>query len=318
MKNILLLLISSFFMNDEANATAFTDSTYKETLITLHTTTGDIYGTFTTPVKFKKIPVALIIAGSGPTDRNGNNAMMKNDGLKMLAHNLVNENIASIRYDKRGIAESIKAAKSEADLRFEDYVNDAKEWIDLLKKDKRFSKVIVIGHSEGSLIGMIAALSNADKYISIAGAGQSADKILKEQLASQPQGIKDISFAVIDTLAMGKKVANINPMFYSIFRPSVQPYLISWFKYDPQTEIKKLTIPILILQGTNDIQVSTEDAKRLSKANKKSKFVLLINMNHILKITEGNRDANIATYNKPTLAISEELVRSIVLFINKK
>lgn len=318
MKNILLLLLISFFMNDDANAKAFIDTTYRETLITLHTTTGDIYGTFTSPGKFKKIPVALIIAGSGPTDRNGNNSRMKNDGLKMLAHSLANENIASIRFDKRGIAESIKAAKSEAELRFEDYINDAKQWIELLKKDKRFSKVIVIGHSEGSLIGMIAALPKADKYISIAGVGQSADKVLKEQLAAQPQGIKDISFAVIDTLAMGRKVANINPMFYSLFRPSVQPYLISWFKYDPQAEIKKLTIPILILQGTNDIQVSTEDAKRLSKANKKSQLVFIKNMNHILKITEGDRDANIATYNNPALAISEELVKCIVLFINKK
>ena len=117
---------------------------------------------------------------------------------------------------------------------------------------------------------------------------------------------------------MGKNVTNINPMFYSLFRPSVQPYLISWFKYDPQTEIKKLAIPILILQGTNDIQVSKEDANRLSKANNKSQLVLIKNMNHVLKITEGDRNANMATYNNPALAISEELVKSIVLFINKK
>ena len=160
-----------------------------------------------------------------------------------------------MRYDKRGIAESKGAGKSETDLRFDDYVNDAKEWTQLLKKDKRFSKVIVIGHSEGSLIGMIAG-TTADKFISIAGAGQSADKILKEQLSSQPKEVQDLSFPMIDSLKNGKTIDNVPPMLNSLFRPTVQPYMISWFKYDPQNEIKKLSILTLILQGTTDIQVS--------------------------------------------------------------
>ena len=283
----------------------------------LKTKSGNIYGTLTTPTGAKGIPVALVISGSGPTDRDGNNPFMKNDCLKQLAQQLAENNIASLRYDKRGIGESKEAGKNEADLRFDDYVNDAEQWIELLKNEKQFSKIIVIGHSEGSLIGMIAE-KKADKFISIAGAGQSADKILKEQLSKQPKMVQDLSFPIIDTLKNGKLVDNVNPMLYSLFRPSVQPYLISWFKYDPQEEIKKLKMPILILQGTDDIQVSLQDAKRLNEANPNSKLVILENMNHVLKKVSGDRQQNIATYNNSELPVDKELVESITSFVLTK
>lgn len=310
----LLILFSWCIMT--VNAWAKSDTTFIETKITLQTKTGEIFGTLTTPEKFDKIPVVLIIAGSGPTDRDGNNPMMKNNSLKILASELSKNHIASLRYDKRGIAESQSAGKNEEEFRFDDLVNDAKEWIHLLKQDNRFSKIIVIGHSEGSLIGMLAG-TNADKFISIAGTGQSADKILKEQLSFQPKEVQDLSFPLIDSLKNGKTIDNVPPMLNSLFRPTVQPYIISWFKYDPQNEIKKLLIPTLILQGTNDIQVSIEDAKRLSNANQKAELVLIKDMNHILRIIEGDLKANVATYSKADLPIANELVISITDFILK-
>jgi uncharacterized protein len=316
MKKAILLLALLLCAELGITAQINSDTAFVETKITLQTKTGDILGTLTTPEKFDKIPVALIIAGSGPTDRDGNNPMMKNNSLKMLATELAKMGIASLRYDKRGVAESKAAVISESDFNFDDLVNDAKEWIELLKQDNRFSKVIVIGHSEGSLIGMIVS-TNADQFISIAGAGQSADKILKAQLSFQPKEVQDLSFPIIDSLKNGKLVDNVNPLLNSLFRPSVQPYIISWFKYDPQNEIKKLSIPILILQGTNDIQVTIEDAKLLSNANPKAQLVLIDKMNHFLRVIEGDRQANIATYNNSDLPISNELVKSISAFIIK-
>ena len=306
----LLYICSSF------NVVMGNDSLYKELPVTLHTATGDLFGTLTVPVQKTRMPVALIIAGSGPTDRNGNNPMMKNESLHKLAIALADSGIASLRYDKRAIAESKAAAKSEADLRFDDYVADVRDWISLLRKDNRFSRIIVIGHSEGSLIGMVAAHKNADAFISIAGAGRPADKILKEQLDKQPQAVKDLSFPIIDSLVAGKTVSTVNPMLFSLFRPSVQPYLISWFKYDPAVEIRKLSIPVLVIQGTNDIQVSMEDAQLLAKAGK-APLVAIDHMNHIFRIVEGDRNANIATYNDPSLPIAGELSDSIVRFIRK-
>lgn len=316
MKKIKIFLALLLFATITVEASITNDTIFIEEKITLQTKTGEIFGTLTTSEKFIKIPVALIISGSGPTDRDGNNPMMKNNSLKMLASELSKNGIATLRYDKRGVAESKAAGKNEIDFRFDDIVNDAKEWIQLLKQDKQFSKIIVIGHSEGSLIGMIAG-ATADRFISIAGAGQSADKILKEQLSSQPKEVQDLSFPMIDSLKDGITIDNVPPMLNSLFRPTVQPYMISWFKYDPQNEIKKLSIPTLILQGTNDIQVSIEDAQWLSNANPKAELVLINNMNHILRIIEGDREVNIATYYKGDLPIANELVKSITTFILK-
>jgi len=289
---------------------------YIETPITLQTKIGQLFGTLTTPKTIQKGPLALIIAGSGPTDRNCNNPAMTCDAYKKLAYGLAENGISSIRYDKRGIAESAAAVEKESDLLFDNYVDDAKNWIQLAKQDKRFTQIVVIGHSEGSLIGMLAA-SKADKFISVAGPGQSADILLKEQLKAQPQDVQDISFPVIDSLVMGKEVENVNPMVTSLFRSSIQPYLISWFKYDPQTEIKKLSIPILIIQGTNDIQVSVDDAKRLSTANPASQLKLMDSMNHILRTVKGDREANLATYNNAGLPLAEGLVKVVSDFILK-
>ena len=281
----------------------------------LTTSTGTIMGTLSFPATASKTPVVLIIAGSGPTDRNGNNPMMKNESLRMLAQALATKGIASVRFDKRGIAASAAAGKSEAEMRFDDYIQDAKAWIELLKQDARFSKVIVAGHSEGSLIGMVAALGKADGFISIAGGGKSADRILKDQLATQPAMIKDPSYRIIDSLVEGKTVKEVNPMLFSLFRPSVQPYMISWFKYSPVAEIAKLSIPVLIVQGTHDLQITTTDAEALAAARPTAKLVVIQKMNHVLKIIEGGQAENGASYNNPSLPISEELVSVVADFV---
>lgn len=295
-----------------------TDSNIIETPITLETSTGNIYGTLTTSLHFSKGPVVLIIAGSGPTDRNGNNPMMKNNSLQLLAFGLADLDIASVRYDKRGIAASSKAMKTEAELRFEDYINDIRDWIALLKQDQRFSKIIIAGHSEGSLLGMVAARNNVDQYISIAGPGKPANETIREQLESQPEQVKEIAFPILDSLSIGVTVSNPNPMLAALFRPSVQPYLISWFKYNPQTEIAKLNIPVLILQGDQDIQVTVNDAELLALAKKDAQLFIAKGMNHIFKIVSSDdKNENIKTYSNPKLPISTAMLEKIISFINQ-
>ncbi|MDB5196179.1 MAG: alpha/beta fold hydrolase [Flaviaesturariibacter sp.] len=262
------------------------------------------------------MPVALIIAGSGPTDRNGNNPMAKNASLELLSDALSNAGIATLRYDKRGIVASAAAMKSESELRFDDYVQDAAGWVKLLKSDKRFSKVYVIGHSEGSLIGMLASKTAAG-FISIAGAGFPAQEILKKQLNTLPENLKTQSFSLIDSLSAGFTVSSAPLTLYSLFRPSVQPYMISWFKYNPRQLIKSLTAPVLLLQGTNDLQVTVEDARALKEAKPEAKLVLIENMNHVLRIVEGDRNANLKTYSNASLPLAPQLSESIIQFIKK-
>jgi len=288
----------------------------EEKIITV--TSCNIKGTLLLPKKVKeKIPIVVFIAGSGPTDRNGNNPTMKNNSLKMMAEELCLNGIASFRYDKRMIAESVDTILKEENLRFETYVNDAVVIINFIKKDERFSQVIIAGHSEGSLIGMLAAeKTKVDKYISIAGVGVSADKILKKQLENK-KTIKNEAFAVIDSLKKGIQVDSLSESIYSIFRPSVQPYIISWLKYNPQIEIAKLNIPILIIQGTTDIQVDTTNADLLHKAAPKSELFIIKDMNHVLKQCSDDYTENLKTYFTPEIALNSELIDILAKFIKK-
>ena len=269
----------------------------------------------------KTMPVVLMLSGSGPTDRNGNSPMLpgKNNSLQMLAEGLAGNGIASLRYDKRGVGESAKAMTAESDLRFETYVDDAVAWCEQLRNDKRFSAVIIAGHSEGSLIGMLAAKRcNAAGFISIAGAGRAAADILRTQLVGKlPPELATQSDAILKNLEAGRMTENPPPELDAIYRPSVQPYLISWFHYDPAKSIAALTVPVLIVQGTTDLQVSVDDAKRLAAANPKAKLLLIEGMNHVLKEVPPDRDKQIASYSDPNLRLAPEFLVGVVEFVRK-
>jgi uncharacterized protein len=286
---------------------------------TLKTSTGDIFGTLEFPAAPGPIPVALIIAGSGPTDRDGNNPIIPgaNNSLKMIADGFAARGIASLRYDKRGIAASRAAMTREDDIRFNNYIEDAEGWVKQLRADKRFSTLTIIGHSEGSLIGMVAAReAGADGYVSLEGAGRKAQDLLAEQLKPQlPPEMFAQSERILASLSSGTIPDSVPPMLAPLFRPSVMPYIISWFKYDPAAEIAKLTIPVLIIQGTTDIQTSMTDAKALAAANPRAQFITIDGMNHILKEVSGDRMAQIPKYGDPTLPVVPKLLDDVAAFI---
>lgn len=265
-------------------------------------------------------PVALIIAGSGPTDRDGNSPASAgpNNSLKMLAEDLALKGIATLRYDKRGVGENMSLVKSELELTFTSYIHDASVLLKALQSDERFSGVGVIGHSEGSLIGMFAAKdSGADYFVSIAGAGRPIDEILKEQLKGQltPELEAEVQ-EVLESLKAGKLVQQVNPALYSLFRPSVQPYMISWLALNPIEAIQQLKVPVLLINGTTDIQVSVKDAENLKGAKEDAELILMKGMNHILKNAPADQTANLATYSNPDLPLSPGLIEALSEFIN--
>jgi len=188
------------------------------------------------------------IAGSGPTDRDCNQEGAKTDAFKKMAHQFAMNGIASFRSDKRGVGKSQLEVKDEASLRFDYMVDDANAVRTFFESDSRFKSVTLIGHSEGSLIGMLASKAGS-KYISIAGPGYDAATILKGQLKGKWGALEEPVMLKLDSLAQCMKVQCSAPQLMTLFRPSVQPYLMSWFKYDPAKEIKKLTGPVLIING---------------------------------------------------------------------
>jgi hypothetical protein len=263
----------------------------------------------------KPVPVVLLIAGSGPVDRDGNAGELRMNNLKLIADSLYAHGIATLRYDKRGVGQSREAAKAELDLRFDDFIQDAIGWVNFLSKDKRFSSIVIAGHSQGSLVGMVAAQQKAvAKFVSLEGAGEPILVVLKKQLEQQPTAWL-MSAPIIDSLMHGKTVDSVPKILYGLFRPSIQPFWISWNYYNPQTEIKKLDKPVLIVQGTTDIQVAVTDAENLSKADPKAKLEIIKGMNHILKDAPMDRTKNIQTYSQPDLPLNMQFVKVLVNFI---
>ncbi len=288
----------------------------KESEISMVNKNVTIHGTLELGDTTKPTIVALIIAGSGPTDRDGNNPSMKNNSLNMLAFALASNGISSLRYDKRGVGKSVNPMIKEENLTFEDYISDAEVWINKLKADKRFTKVVVIGHSEGSLIGMIAIQHvHADVFISISGAARPAYEVITDQLKTQPKDYQYEASRIIDVLKTGKTTENVPDYLYNLFRPSVQPYMISWFKYDPKEEIKKVMAPTVIIHGMNDIQVSTDEAVALAQAKPKASLMVVKGMNHILKRMDENKEKNMESYNDPKLPLSVDLISGVVEYI---
>ena len=262
----------------------------------------------------KNKSVSIFIAGSGPTDRNGNALpIMTTNAYKLLAEGLSQNKQNIFTYDKRAVALSKKKDAPENEGIFEDNVNDLNLIINTLKK--RFSSITLIGHSEGALVALLAANDpSVTKYISISGPGETIDKTLSKQIAKNAPFLQKQSDEILSELKKGNTVDNVIPMLQSLFRPSVQPYLISWIKFDPAIEIKKLNKPILIIQGDKDLQVDLEQGKLLHQANPKSTIVTLAGMNHVFKDIEKDED-NMKSYNNGTLPIHTELVPTILNFI---
>ncbi len=297
---------------------AHAEVAYKLEPVSLKVKDATLKGTLTVPSGGGKFPVALIIAGSGPTDQNGNSlgTTVQPNSYKQLSEALAARGIASLRYDKRGIGSS-QTTLTESQLRFTDFANDAAALLESLKKDSRFSDVYIIGHSEGSLLGMLAAQKvSVTGYISLAGPGRPADQILLEQLTPQltPAMLIEVK-RVLDSLKTGRAIAAKDiqlpaALVGQLFRDSVQPYLISWFKYDPALEIKKLECRVTVLQGTTDIQVAVSEAKLLAQNP-----VLLEGMNHVLKAATLEPASQQAAYTDPKLPIAPSLIDAIAKFM---
>jgi pimeloyl-ACP methyl ester carboxylesterase len=309
MKKIILLAVVLF------SAFSFGQQTvgFSKTTIEINSL---LNGTLYSPSKqTKKTNLVILIAGSGPTDRDGNQKGLTNNSLKLLAEALANNGIAVYSYDKRIFAQMATGKLDEASLSFDNFIDDAKAVLLHFKNQKKYHSITIAGHSEGALIGMVAANSNADAYISIAGAGRPIDEVLLEQIGKQAPFLKEEVQKNLETLKNGTTFELKNQMLASLFRASVQPYMISWIKYNPQAEIKKLQIPTLLINGDKDIQVSVQDAQLLQQAKPDAQLKIIPNMNHIFKLIKGDDAENKASYTNPDLPIATDLSELITTFI---
>lgn len=311
--------LTGFLLSDASGVTkeaaAVHPSLFKEEEVSIPTKGGTLKGTLMLPENYRSdMPVAIIIAGSGATDRNGNSGNKVNaNTYQMLAETLAAQGIASLRYDKRMIGASNDFGSDESKLRFEDFVTDAVNIGAYLRQEKQTKKLYIIGHSEGAMIGMLAANRlNAAAYVSLCGAGENIAATLKRQIPDERV------VPILDNLKMGTPTIDVPQEFQVVFRPSIQYYLISWMKYEPTTEIRKLKMPVLIVGGTTDIQVPVADAEALKKAKPDATLKIINGMNHVLKDAPADRMANMVTYNQPSLPLNAELSAVLIQFLKEK
>jgi pimeloyl-ACP methyl ester carboxylesterase len=320
---LMFQLLVAFMLCSTASAVGNPESSTplapsSEQAIQLETKVGVLYGVVDLPRGAGPFPVVVSIAGSGPTDRDGNQPRLKNDSLRLLGQGLAAEGIAVLRYDRRGIGQSRKTAPKEEDLRFDILADDAAAWVKLLRQDKRFSQVGIIGHSEGALVAVLAAQrAPVDALVSLAGAGRSIPLALREQLKKNlTRDLQEKSDKIIDELAAGRTVPDPPRQLAALFRPSVQPFLISKFKYDPAKEIARLKMPVLIVQGTTDPQTPLADAKLLAAAKKDARLVVIEGMTHTLK-KAATQVEQFKAYFDPSVPLAPELVKEVAAFLKE-
>ena len=312
MKKLLFLLMVFFSILSYSQTETVVQSFNKEEIAVNPLINGSLYS----PLKQnKKTNLVILIAGSGPTDRDGNQKGLTNNSLKYVSEALAKNDIAVFSYDKRIIAQMKSKTVNEAALTFDDFITDATSVLLFFKNKKKYNKIIIAGHSEGSLIGMIAANEKADAFISLAGAGRTIDAVLVEQITKQAPFLKEETQKNLDILKSGKTFELKNPMLASIFRESIQSYMISWIQYNPQIEIAKLQMPVLIVNGTKDLQVAVSEAELLKKAKPEAELVLIENMNHIFKVINGDDAENMKSYSNPDIPIATKLTSTITTFV---
>ena len=291
-----------------------------ESSYSVDTGRGILPGTLLLPAGPGPFPVVLILAGAGTTDRDGNNYSVpgKNDALKQLAEALRERGVASLRYDKRGSGEAYYLVAKEEDLRFDDYVKDAAAALAALHADRRFSRLVVAGHTEGALVAA-AALAEpgapaVDGLALLCASGKSAVETVGAAVAGAPASLKAEGEAIMAALRAGKTYPHPSPYFADFFRPSFQPYLASWFKYDLRAELRADKAPLLLVQGNRDFQTTLADFELLVRDRPDAAAYVIPDMNHALKVVGPDLNDNYRAFTDPSFHVAPQLVEVLAAF----
>ncbi len=291
----------------------------------VHIGKGDqtLYGALIAPDPKHPAPAVLMLAGSGPSDRNGDDTKSgeHTNGLKLIAEGLAGQGIASLRFDKRGSAASAAAAPRPQDLRIWTYVDDAVSWARFLRAQPGVRCVVILGHSEGAFIAALAAQKvKTCGVVSISGTSRDFGALVESQnaLARRSPALIARTHEIILSLRAGKPVSDVPPELNGVFGPDAVAYTMSMINLDPTAELAKVRAPALVIQGDNDLQVRVDDAKALAAAKPGAKLVIVPGMTHPLKLAGKDLPSNFKTYVDPTLPLAPAVVPAIAEFVRDR
>lgn len=306
MRRIKYIVLAILILTLKLNA-----QNYKENNISIN---DNIYGSIVEPKSRSNSNLVIFIGGSGPIDRDGNQSFMKCDMFKKLAYSLSEKGISSFRYDKRVVTQ-IRKGKLDKKITFDDYVSDAIAIIDFFQL--KYNSIVIAGHSQGSLVGLLSIKEGVSGFISLSGAGRTIDMVIEDQISKIAPMLLEDTKNIFKILRSGKITEDFPLPLYSLFNIEIQPFMISWMQYDPKKIIAKIPIPSLIINGDNDLQVDEKEAKLLYNSAQNSEILIVKNMNHVLVEIEGDELKNVKSYNNPDLKISELVIEKMVEFIER-
>ena len=281
-------------------------------------------GTLLMPLfsEIQYVPGIVLVAGSGPTDRNGNNPLAPEriDLLKDIAELLARNGIASLRYDKRGIGQSTPRPRGsleaqEAFFAWDNFVGDVEAaHAELLRHDEiKPYATALLGHSEGGLLALAASRSLAAKklhaLVLAATPGRRLDAILRAQIArNAPPSLRlPTDRAIAAILETGRVPTNLPPELQLLFPLYAGPFLQSLLSFDPAAALAESRTPCLLLQGGADRQVvPMEDIQPLIDALEtrgvSGEAVVIPQVSHNLKTVTGPLDPGFAGPLSPAVA----------------
>jgi uncharacterized protein len=275
---------------------------------------GAIDAVLTMPSEIERPVVALLIAGSGSTDHDGNGPQIKPATLKKLSEQFVARNIATLRYDKRGAGGWKAEFGHPEDFRFKDYVDDAVALIDYLRASGKFAKIVLVGHSEGGLVAILAARRvPIDRLILLATAARRQGDLLKAQLEKKLATDAYAPVAKAIDAIMAGEVVDPPPQGLAI-PPVMQPSIASSWSEDPIDPLLKLVVPTLIVAGGEDHQIVRLDFLALATAAPVARTLWLPRMNHVLVDVSDDAD-DLASYNQPERPLDADMVDAVSSFI---
>jgi len=282
---------------------------------------GALHGTLLPPADGG--PLLLIIPGSGPTDRDGNNPLgVRAAPYRLLAEALAARGIGSVRIDKRGMFASAGAVEDANAVTIADYAADVHNWTASLRAQTGATCIWLVGHSEGGLVALTAAQQpdGLCGLILLSTAGRPLGMVMREQLRANPANAPtlDQALTAIDRLEAREtvEVSALHPALQALFAPQVQPYLMDMLVRDPAALAARIARPMLIVQGDRDLQVTPADAQALHRAQPEATLAILPHVNHVLKsVASDERAANMATYMDPDLPIAPDVVAAIADFL---
>ena len=315
--NILALALVALLpqTNDTLPPTSAVEAPY-----TIHSAGLGLGGTLTVPRgATKPVPVVVIIAGSGPTDRNGNSVMGIRPNLyAQLAWRLAERGIASLRYDKRGLP-GTQGTFDITKMTLADFAADARAAAESLSRDRRFSRVLFLGHSEGASLALIAAGQGApvSGVVHVSGLGRRTGEVLREQLSRQFDSVTLVRYdTAMKHYLLGEQPADVPPQLAMLFVPVNRTFMSSMMAFDPPAAIRAVRQPVLIVQGSTDLQARVVDAQRLHAARPDAKLVVIPSANHVLKqVTDTTLPGQMPSYQNPALPIMPEVVKAIADWI---